>query len=258
MRSFVMTPAAGKRLIARAAVKHPDIKSALETGTLVVIAGTTNGYIAEEILKTTGQGAGFRRDRFYRGITVPPARQTTDAGRLPDESRFPGDVVIIKGQWQRGKTVFDVIDDLKGGDVILKGANAVDLTAKRAGILIGHPKGGTIAAALPAVTGRRVKLILPVGVEKRVAEGLDRIAGLLNAGDAAGPRFWPVPGEVFTELEAVRLLTGAAAYVVAGGGVGGAEGSVWLSIIGNAEQEKTASALIKDISDEPGFEMCGR
>ena len=88
--------------------------------------------------------------------------------------------MIVDGERIQGKTIFDVVDDLKEGDVILKGANAVDVIGRRAGILIGHPKGGTIAAALQAVTGRRVKLILPVGLEKRVNTDLDRIAETLN------------------------------------------------------------------------------
>ncbi len=36
---------------------------------------------------------------------------------------FPGDVVITDGVWQKGKALADVIDRLKEGDVILKGAN---------------------------------------------------------------------------------------------------------------------------------------
>ncbi|KUK52314.1 MAG: hypothetical protein XD78_2065 [Desulfotomaculum sp. 46_296] len=65
-------------------------------------------------------------------------------------------MVIVKGKWLQGKTIFDIVDDLKEGDVILKGANSVDLTQKRAAILIGHPRGGTTTAALQAVAGRRV------------------------------------------------------------------------------------------------------
>jgi hypothetical protein len=33
-------------------VFHPDIKRVLGKGTLAIIAGTTNGYVAEEILKS--------------------------------------------------------------------------------------------------------------------------------------------------------------------------------------------------------------
>jgi len=255
MEQFVISPAAGKRLIAKAALRHPGIQSALEGGTVVIIAGTTNGYVAEEILTSIGQDRDFQRKRFFRGITLPPSSPTTDTGRLPDESEFPGDVVIVNGQWQTGKTIFDVVDQLQAGDVIVKGANAVDLRAKRAGILIGHPQGGTIAAALPAVTGRRVRLILPVGLEKRVASDLDAIAAKLNAPGSKGPRFWPVPGEVLTEIEAVSLLTGATAEVVSAGGVGGAEGSVWLAVGGTQQQEQAVRKVMKDIAVEPCFEI---
>ena len=124
-------------------------------------------------------------------------------------------MVITDGSWQKGQTIFDVIDDLKKGDLILKGANAVDLVHKRAAILIGHPKAGTIGVGLPAVVGRRVRLILPVGVEKRIDGDLDSIAQKMNAPTAKGPRFLPVPGQVFTEIEALDLLTGATAQIVA-------------------------------------------
>ncbi len=148
MIQTVITPAAGKRLIAKSLAKHPAILAALQSGTVVVVAGTTNGYVAEELLDACGNVEDFSRKRFFRGITLPPCEEATDTGRLPDENRFPGDVVIQKGTWLKGKTIFDVIDDLKQGDVIVKGANAVDLSRKQAGILIGHPKGGTVVAAL--------------------------------------------------------------------------------------------------------------
>lgn len=255
MKQFVITPAAGKRLIGKALATHSAIRSALDSGTVVVVAGTTNGYVAEEIFVTIGIAADFRRRRFFRGITLPPLRPTTGTGRLPDESEFPGDVVIVNGVWQKGKTIFDVVDDLKEGDVILKGANALDLSRKRAAILIAHPKAGTIGVALQAVTGRRVRLILPVGLEKRVTGDLDMLAKSLNAPGAHGTRLLPVPGQTFTEIDAINLLTGASAELLAGGGVCGAEGSVWLGISGEPKQEEAAEKLLKSISNEPPFAL---
>lgn len=130
MIQIVLTPAAGKRLIAKAIATHPAIEAALRSGTIVIVAGTTNGYVAEEILSLIGQSNGFNRNRFFRGITLPPSKLTTETGRLPDETEFPGDVIIVKGKWQQGKTIFDVADDLKQGDVILKGANAIDISQR--------------------------------------------------------------------------------------------------------------------------------
>jgi hypothetical protein len=187
---------------------------------------------------------GFSRRHFYRGITLPPNRKSVQPGEFSEDIPFPGDVVIRKGEWLRGKTVFDVLDDLKEGDVILKGANAVDLSRKQAGVLIGHPQGGTMVAALQAVVGRRVRLILPVGLEKRVTADLNAIAACLNAPGAHGARMLPVPGEVITEIEALAMLTGARAELVAAGGVCGAEGAVWLAISGTAEQEQSARAVL--------------
>ncbi len=253
MKQFVLTPAAGKRLIGKGMVKHPVITKALKKGTVVIIAGTTNGYVAEEILKKLGQVKAFKRDHFYRGIILPPNRPTTSTGRSYDESKFPGDVVITNGVYQKGKTIFDVVDDLREEDVILKGANAVDLNQRRAAILIGDRKAGTIGASIPAVVGRRVKLVVPVGLEKRIYENIDELAAKMNAPGAQGPRLMPIPGEIFTELDAIKLLTGATASLVAAGGVSGAEGSIWLIVTGTPAQEKAAEFLIKAVANEQAF-----
>ncbi|MHB8139511.1 MAG: hypothetical protein ACYDGO_14160 [Smithellaceae bacterium] len=255
MRQFSLTPAAGKRLIGKAMAKHLEVLAALKDKTIVIIAGTTNGYVAQELLAVIGQADEFRRERFFRGIVLPPSRPTAPSGRLPDESDFPGDVVIHKGVWQKGKTIFDVVDGLKEGDVILKGANALDPEARRAAILIGHPQAGTIGASLQAYFGRRVRLIIPVGLEKRITGNLDELALQLNEPGVHGPRLLPVPGEIFTEIDAIALWTGAKARLVAAGGVAGAEGSVWLCVSGEPDQEERAAALLQSVVSEPAFNL---
>jgi len=253
MKQFLLTPAAGKRLIAKALVKHPEIEKTLQFGTLAIIAGTTNGYVAEEILKTLGQENDFSRNRFFRGVALPPGAPVNPDGRYADETGFPGDVIISEGVWQKGKTIFDVVDSLQEGDIILKGANALNLELKQTAIYIGHPQGGTIVASLSAVVGRRVRLILPVGLEKRVNSDLNQLAVRLNQPGLTGPRLLTVSGEVFTEIEALKLLTGATAHLVAAGGVGGAEGSVWLALDGSGVID--AEKIIKEVSSEPRFSL---
>ncbi|MDH7596258.1 MAG: hypothetical protein QHG98_00725 [Methanothrix sp.] len=252
MSQFVLTPAAGKRLIARAVAAHPAVREAMRSGTVVIIAGTTNGYVAEELLELIGQREGFSRHRFFRGITLPPWMKTSETGRLPDERDFPGDVIIREGEWRRGLTLFDVVDDLSEGDLIIKGANALDLQRRQAAVLVGHPQGGTIVAALQAAVGRRVGLIVPVGLEKRVSADLMDLSRRLNAPGARGLRLLPVPGEIITEIDAIRMLTGAEAEIMAAGGVCGAEGSVWIHLQG----DQAASELIRSISSEPAFDLC--
>lgn len=254
MKQILITPAAGKRLIAKALLTHPSIQRALKNGTVVIIAGTTNGYIAEEILNAIGE-MGFSRKRFFRGLTMPPAMEVTNEGRLADESQFPGDVIIVKGKWQKGKTIAEVADFLVEGDVIVKGANAVDLIHKQAAILIGHPKAGTIGYTIPAVAGRRVKLIVAAGLEKRVNCDLNQIATKLNEPEAEGYRLLPISGELFTELEAIKCLFGVNAELFAAGGVCGAEGGCWLLISGNKKQVEYAEKTIKLLANEPVFDF---
>lgn len=255
MLQVVLTVSACKRLIAKGMVRHPEIQRAIQSHTIVIVAGTTNGYIAEEILKYLGNEAPFPKNRFFRGITLPPWCSQTEMGRIPDETNFPGDVVIVKGNWEKGKNLFDVIPQLTHSDIILKGANALDIINRRAGIFVAHPQGGTIGATIPAVIGRRVRLIIPVGLEKRIYGNLDTIAVKINASNATGPRFFPVPGEVFTELDAIKLLTGADVELIGGGGVNGAEGALWFVITGTPEQEHQASELIREIQHEPMFQI---
>lgn len=255
MKQFIVTPAAGKRLIAKAITAHTAVLSALKSGTIVILAGTTNGYVAEEIFKAHGIAGDLSRKHFFRGIILPPNRRVTSDGRLIDEGKFPGDVIITKNVWQKGKTISDVINDLKEGDVVLKGANALDLQRRQAAILIGHSKAGTIAIALPAVLGRRVKLIVPVGLEKRVDRDLFTLAEKMNVPGARGYRLFPVPCQVFTELDAITLLTGCSAELVAAGGVCGAEGSCLLAISGTKEQEDEAEKLMASVVSEPPFTL---
>lgn len=253
MKQFSLTPAAGKRLIAKAIARHPHVLAALKGATVVIIAGTTNGYVAEEVLADLGQAQDFSKKRFFRGIVLPPSRPKKEDGRLPDESGFPGDVVIKNGVWQKGQTIFDVAAELKENDVIMKGANAVQLDTRRAAILVGHPQAGTIGASLTAYYGRRVRLIIPVGLEKRISGNLDELAAMLHEPGVPGPRLLPAPGEIVTELEAITMLTGAQARLIAAGGVGGAEGSVWLAISGDEAQESAAMALWQAVSEETLF-----
>ena len=94
MKQFVVTSSMGKRLIARGVVKHPAVAAAMKKGRLAIVAGTTNGYVAEEVLSALGQTDGFTRAGFRRGTTTPPG---FTAPQTPPTS----DVVIVDGVWMK-------------------------------------------------------------------------------------------------------------------------------------------------------------
>ena len=74
MKQVLITPSAGKLLIAKALANHPAIQSAMKNGTLVLVAGTTNGYLAQEMLQNLGLQKPFQKPFFPRN--QPAARPT--------------------------------------------------------------------------------------------------------------------------------------------------------------------------------------
>lgn len=253
IRQYVLSPAAGKRLIAKSLLYIPTILEALTKKTVVIVAGTTNGYVAEEFLNKIGQASGFSKKRFFRGVTLPTGYKISRSEGSNDENKAESDVVIVKGNWIKGKTIYDVADTLQKGDIVIKGANAVNLSNNEAAVCIGNSAGGTVIAVLQAVIGKRVELFIPVGLEKRISEDISKIAFELNSPRASGPRYMPISGNVITEIEAIKIMTGANAKLVAAGGVCGAEGSVRIAVIGDEEQLDNASALIESVNLEPNF-----
>jgi hypothetical protein len=251
IRQFIITPEAGKKIIAKAFVYIPEILRALKNQTIVVVAGTTNGYVAGELLNHIEQSDGFSREHFHRGITFPPRYFPGSTEKPNNRSEFPGDVVIEKGVWLKGKTIFDVSKSINKGDIVIKGANAVDVINRKAAVLIGHPEGGTTLSAISAIIGKRAVLYIPVGLEKRVPGNLDLIAAQINSPNASGPRLYPISGNIVTELDAIRLITGASAEIIAAGGVCGAEGCYYVAVSGSEDQVENAAEIIKSAYNEP-------
>jgi hypothetical protein len=248
-KQILVTVPAGKRLIAKAVTILPQIKQSLKENTVVIIAGTTNGFVGEEILQSIDQLDDFTKDSFYRGATVAPGRKLE-----PDkDGYFNKDIVIEKGKWIKDKTIYDVGSTLSHGDIIIKGANAIAPDRKTAGIQIGNPSLGSSGPIMQAVIGKRTELILPVGLEKRVMSDIGQIAAKLNSPTTEGVRMLPVSGTIVTEIEAIELLSGAVAELIAAGGVLGAEGSSLLLVTGSEEQLETISSIMKNISKEPSF-----
>ena len=117
-----------------------------------------------------------------------------------------------------------------------------------------QPGLATVLAAMTAVVGRRVRLVLPVGLEKRVLEDVNELARRTNAPGARGPRLYPTLGEVFNEIDAIRLLTGAEACLISSGGIYGAEGALWLGASGGEKKVAAAKKLIDSLAGEPACE----
>ncbi|WP_196599222.1 hypothetical protein [Pectinatus frisingensis] len=80
---FQVSVAAGKRLIAKAVINMEQIKIASQEHTVVIISGSTNGYVAEELLKKIQQKDDFSKESFLRGVNViHGARFQKESGQI--------------------------------------------------------------------------------------------------------------------------------------------------------------------------------
>ncbi|MEM2143590.1 MAG: hypothetical protein QXQ81_10075 [Candidatus Thorarchaeota archaeon] len=234
-----LTPAEGKRLIAKGILALEPVQKALKSGYLCVTLGTTNSYIVEEIID------GYDKTRHVAGVVVPRGVWLTRA-----DSRAT-DAIFHKGEYIAGKKVVDVLSELGSDDVILKGANALDADFVPL-VLLAHQTGGSIGAILGAVAARNIRLIMPVGLEKYIPTRHYELVGRLGVSDwdyAIGKPVGVIAvpeGIPFTEIEAFNVLFGVSAVPIAAGGVNGAEGAVTFLIEGEDENIDRTYEYIQD------------
>ena len=240
---LVLTVAQAKRLIGKGVARYEPVRRALAEGTIAIAKGGTNAYVVEEIL-----GTPIERTKYVTGQVLP--RGVPRAGRL--SSDLP-DVVLRNGERVEGASATDAVADMGPGDIFVKGANALNYATHTAGLLVGHPTGGTLGAVIGTLIARRIRLLVPVGLEKCVPTDVVEASRRLEAEGGKGPSLWPMHGDVFTEIEALRALHGVEAVSIGAGGVAGAEGAVWLACFGTEDQIAAVSALADELKDEPPF-----
>lgn len=241
-RQVVLTVAESKRLIAKGVVALPEVKKAFAEGIVVVAEGTTNAYLLEELL-------GIKIDkRLYRsGITIP---------KEPEKLHEPPGERVVGVVFRKGKVAEDLdrknaVNYMSREDVYIKGANALDYDRHRAGILIGEPTSGTIGAVMGQIVGKKIPLIIPVGLEKLVYDDINELHKLASEEDYEGPSLFPITGTIVSEIEALKTLTGVDATLYAAGGIAGAEGAVRLLIMGTNDEVENTLKLVESIRGEP-------
>jgi hypothetical protein len=241
--AVALTVAQGKRLIAKGVVASPVFQKALQQARILIVKGTTNAYVVEEV---TGQS--IDKGTFARGLTLPhgaPRRQATGTPL--------GDVLVDHGKVDLQASIDDLVDSLVTGDLILKGANALNYSKGLAGVLIGNPVSGTIGLALRKAVGSHVSLMVPISLEKETAGDILETSAYLMRPEHRGEGMIPVWSGIFTEIEALDVLCGVKARHIGSGGIAGAEGAVWLALDGNDEQLASANSLLRGIYAEPAL-----
>ena len=162
-------------------------------------------------------------------------------------------MVFVKGMVEPKYDRVNAVEDMKKGDVYIKGANVFNYDDYLAGILIGGMDGATIGNTIGHIIGKQIQLIIPVGLEKLTYEDINELHLLASEEDYEGPRMWPITGTIVTEIEAMAILAGVDAYHYSAGGIAGAEGAVRILVEGTDEEVEEALDLVKSIKGEPRY-----
>ena len=243
MAGVNLTVAESKRLIAKGITNHPQVKAALKEGTIVITNGTTNTYLAEELLNLNEP-----RGSFVTGHIVPQNRESISKGlnMLPYITLVDGKRVEMSSD--------EAINRTKKGDIVFKGANLLNYEKKQAGVCIGGESGGTMTR----IRGTEAHIIVPVGLEKEVFGDLTAYEKLLENRPeqiTPVPRVWlhSDDAEIFTEIEAIKTIAAVNVVPFAAGGVAGSEGGISLVIYGAKEEVQKALDFVASAQGETPF-----
>ena len=241
----VLTVAQSKRLIAKGVAQLQMVQDRLQKGLIMISTGTTNAYLVEELL-------GERMDkRSYVTGRVKPA------GKRLRWPKLRHDVVLRDGQLDPTLDRFSAIEVMEAGDIFVKGANALNYRKGVAGVLVGDRRGGTIGGVIGPIIARRIRLLIPVGLEKEVAFDIEEVARRIQEPEerlGEVTSLFPMRGLIFTEIDALRTLCGVEAVQSAAGGISGAEGGVWLLLQGTEDQVSQALEVVESLQGEPPFD----
>jgi len=242
-----LTPAEGKRLIAKGLLATDAVRNALRDGYLCIALGTTSSYLVEEILGK------YDKTKHVAGVVVPKGLSVT----MRETRSY--DAIFHKGKYVDSKKIVDILGELGPGDVIVKSPNALDSDFVPI-ILLAHPTGGSIGSFIGAAAARNVALIMPASLEKCIPVAYAEICHSFGVSDWDYAIGMPVgaiavpEGIPYTEIDALDTLFGVTATPIAAGGVNGAEGSVTLFVEGDDQDVKEAhDFLASKIKGEPPF-----
>ncbi|MHA1213340.1 MAG: hypothetical protein ACTSSH_12895 [Candidatus Heimdallarchaeota archaeon] len=241
---ITLLPHESKKLIAVSLTAHELIREKMKKGKIFVARGTTNAYVLDEMLAISE----FDKSCYVAGQIVPKGDRLT---ACPSDKRLP-EILFTDGKSSKVKSTPETIDSLSKDDIIIKGANALDPDGV-AGVLLGHPKGGTCGVFWGPLVAKGLRLIIPIGLEKLVAHSIlynsmDMGIEQIDYADGFQVGIFPLVGEVFTEIEALYNLFDLDEVThVASGGIGGAEGAVTLLLRGEDEITKKAFEFCKKL-----------
>ena len=207
--AFSLTVSEGKRLIAKGIAIHPLVKQKMESGMVIITKGTTNAYIAEELI-----GLEAEHGEFMSGnISNKPFNIETN--KIPE-------IIVVNGK-QIDMPLKDALAAIKPGDIVFKGGNLLNYEKKQAAVTVGAPDGGTVGRIQPYTAEGPGHLIVPIGLEKETYGDLSDYEYILSQNIKKNGSIPLVRlhknAEIFTEIEAIKMFGKVEVVPFASGGI---------------------------------------
>jgi hypothetical protein len=134
----ILNPAQSRRLVAKGAVASPIFQNAYKNGMIIIARGITNAYVCEELFNISLDNKANQTVGLIAGAA-------TNVASTPPPCTWH---VINRGNVVESADANVEIGKFFKGDVVVKGANAIDHTGLT-GTYASSLKCGTMGATLP-------------------------------------------------------------------------------------------------------------
>lgn len=259
---FTLTVSESKEIIAWAISEMPEVKDALKNGKIVLKGGTTVSAVAEKLV---GEPLWISGRITPRGTKTSLRKKSQPHSILIEKN----DIRNIDRYWNA------ILLELNKGDIVITGANALDVNGNAA-IMAAAPLGGKPINAISSLMVQGVEIIIAVGLEKLIPCSIKEAviaAGQQSTDKALGCAvgLFHLIGKVITEKEAIEMLANVKCTIIGSGGILGAEGATTMVIEGSEKEVEKAFKIVLNIKNaktsgvseslsecRPGISQCKR
>ena len=239
---ITLTVTEAKWLIAKGISVLPEVRNALQNGKIILKGGTTVSAIAEELA----------------GVPLKISGRISPRGARAGQHReIKGHCVLLnQGQVQiADEALKEIVETLKQNDVVIIGANAIDIEGYAA-MCMGAPLGGPPGEVIVGLMGNGAKVIIAAGLEKLIPGRIkDAVMAsgrnAIHQAHGMAVSLVPLVGQVFTEKDAITALGDVTCTVIAKGGIDGAEGSTTMVIAGEPSEVTKVACVINKVKGSP-------
>jgi len=254
----VLTPTEAKRLLSKAVLGMDEVKRALDKSILIVHPSSTTVFMMEELgfkySPTSEYGVWICGHISPKGLCGPRVVYKM-ISETPEWKavKYPYDFIVRKGKpvpFGEESALGPILEEIDSDGVYVKGVNAIDPKGKVGVLLMDRSGGGSIGLIVKKQKQKNFRMIIPVGMEKRITIPLEKaMKAAMAAKRAQGIpcSIWELHGKIITEVEAFRQLCDVEAIPISAGGVCGAEGCIVWALEGEEKNVDKAYRLCGEI-----------